>query len=606
MLPKRLLAQLLLAYLVLTALLTVAAGLYASRTARSLYLDRVAAELESIARLGAARVARAPAASRAGVAQAACEELQAAFGVRVTALLATGEVLADSSEDPRLMDNHRDRPEIARALEGAIGRNARYSNTLRQELQYVAVPAVRDREVIGVVRASMPVASLARTLDAVYVRLAVVGALMTLVLGLVSYWASRRILRPLEVVRRGAERFARGEFEHRLPAKGPQEMRELADSLNRMAADLDARIRTILCQQNEHEAMLASMEEGVLAVDQGGRILSLNEACARLLGGSVASLRGYLAHAAIRKPDLLRFIDTALASDRPLDGDLQLLGAPDRRLHAQGTALYDGEGRRTGVLIVLHDMTRVKQLENVRRDFVANVSHELKTPITSIKGFVETLIDEGLADPEHALRFLEIVLRQVNRLEAIIADLLSLSRIERGAEGQTIPLEPAAVADVVRAACEMCEHTAAEKQIAIAVQCPAELRANLNAPLLEQALVNLIDNGVKYSEPGSTVSIEVEPEGEGVKISVRDHGCGIPAQHLPRLFERFYRVDKARSRDLGGTGLGLSIVRHIMLAHGGTVSVESTVGRGSTFMLHLPSRPARTADNADLLDVTKH
>jgi two-component system phosphate regulon sensor histidine kinase PhoR len=382
-------------------------------------------------------------------------------------------------------------------------------------------------------------------------------------------------------------------------------MVERADALNRRAAELDVRIRTILCQQNEREAMLTSMEEGVLAVDRSGRILSLNETCARLLGGSVAALRGSLAHGAVRKPDLLKFIDAALASEQAIDGELQFLGVPDRWLHAHGTALCDADGRRTGALIVLHDMTRLRQLESVRRDFVANVSHELKTPITSIKGFVETLLDERLADTDHALHFLEIVLRQVNRLDAIIADLLCLSRVERGAEGQTIPLEPAAVGDVLRAACEMCEHTAAEKEIALVVECPAGLRACLNAPLLEQAVVNLVDNALKYSEPRSTVRVEAEPEGAGVKISVHDQGCGIPPEHLPRLFERFYRVDKARSRDLGGTGLGLSIVRHIMLAHRGSVSVESTVGRGSTFTLHLPPITAGHDCVADLSEITE-
>ena len=417
----------------------------------------------------------------------------------------------------------------------------------------------------------------------------VAAALMTVLLAVVGFWVSHRTLQPLAQIRAGAARLASGDLEHRLPLSGTEEFALLAECLNRMAEQLHARIRTILSQQNEREAMFASMEEGVLAVDCAGRILSLNETCARLLGREVTQLRGRLVHEVFRKADLLRFIDDVLASPAAVDDHLQFLGQQDRWLNAHGMALYDAEGRQTGALVVLHDVTRLRQLENIRRDFVANVSHELKTPITSIKGFVETLLDEKLEDKENALRFLNIILKQANRLDAIIRDLLSLSRIERGAENQAIPLEPGWLREVVQAAHEMCEKKAADKQIAVAIQCPDDLRANISAPLLEQVVVNLIDNAIKYSEPGSTVAVEAEAEAAEVVLRVRDQGCGIPAKHLGRLFERFYRVDKARSRELGGTGLGLAIVKHIVLAHHGTVGVESTVGKGSTFLVRLPA-----------------
>jgi two-component system phosphate regulon sensor histidine kinase PhoR len=585
MIPKRLLGQLLAAYVALTVVMMLIAGLYAAHIGRALYLERISAELEGAARLAASRIARAEPDRVPDESQAVCQDLAAAYGVRATVTLPTGKVIADSHEDPRMMDNHGDRPEIAAAVAGEIGRSTRWSNTLHADLRYVALPATRQEQMVAVVRAALPLATLAGTLNPVYLRLAAFAAIMTLVLALVSLWVARRVLRPLD-------RFARGELGHRLAVGGPLEMSELAESLNHMAAELDQRIRTILYQQDERQAMLASMEEGVLAVDNSGRIVSLNEACARLLDGSVEALCGRLLHSAVRKPDLLRFVDTALVSEASIEAELQVLGAPDRRLHTHGTALHDHEGRRTGVLVVLHDVTRLRQLETVRRDFVANVSHELKTPITSIKGFVETLIDEGLADKANDLHFLEIVLRQVNRMDAIIADLLALARIERGAEDQSIPLEPGEVRGVLLAAREMCEKKAADKRITIDVECPVDLRAQLNAPLLEQAVVNLIDNAVKYSEPEATVQVEAAREGEGVGIAVRDQGCGIAAQHLGRLFERFYRVDKARSREMGGTGLGLSIVKHIMAAHRGTVTVESAVGKGSTFVLHLPPLPA--------------
>ncbi len=240
---------------------------------------------------------------------------------------------------------------------------------------------------------------------------------------------------------------------------------------------------------------------------------------------------------------------------------------------------------------MLHDVTRLRHLEEVRSDFVANVSHELRTPITSIKGFVETLLDGALEDRDNALRFLHIMLRQVNRLDAIISDLLALSRIEKGTDEQRIELTPEPVAAVLRAAVEMCEKKAADKCIPVELVCPDDLVGQINAALVEQAVINLLDNAIKYSESGATVQISAGREETDLVVRVQDHGCGIEARHLPRLFERFYRVDKARSRNLGGTGLGLAIVRHIALAHRGSVSVQSTVGAGSTFSLRLPLSP---------------
>ena len=241
-----------------------------------------------------------------------------------------------------------------------------------------------------------------------------------------------------------------------------------------------------------------------------------------------------------------------------------------------------------GALIVLNDVTRIRRLENVRREFVANVSHEIKTPITAIKGFVETLRDGAVGNPEDAERFLGIIENHAERLEAIIEDLLSLSRIEREAERGKIALVEGQVQDVVQMAVQVCEMSARAKEIKIECSCDKDIASKINGPLLEQAMVNLLDNAIKYSAKGSTIWVEASQTAEDIEIDVRDQGCGIEKEHLPRLFERFYRVDKARSRQLGGTGLGLAIVKHITQAHGGQVSVESIPGKGSTFSIRLP------------------
>ncbi|MDY7001541.1 MAG: ATP-binding protein, partial [Thermodesulfobacteriota bacterium] len=263
----------------------------------------------------------------------------------------------------------------------------------------------------------------------------------------------------------------------------------------------------------------------------------------------------------------------------------------ERFLHGHGTTLKDAKGERIGALIVLNDVTRLRKLENIRRDFVANVSHEIKTPITAIKGFVETLEHGGVEKPEDAERFLGIIKKHVDRLEALVEDILTFSRVERETEEEKAVLSEHLVRDVLQSALQACELAAKAKDIRFEMACGENMLAKMEAGLLEQALVNLLDNAVKYSGEASVVRVEAEQTGSETIIRVVDQGCGIEKRHLPRLFERFYRVDKARSREKGGTGLGLAIVKHIVQAHDGRVEVESLPGKGSTFSLHLPRDP---------------
>ncbi len=257
-------------------------------------------------------------------------------------------------------------------------------------------------------------------------------------------------------------------------------------------------------------------------------------------------------------------------------------------LQARGAALHDARGRSIGAVVVLNDVTDFRRLEHIRRDFVANVSHELKTPITSIKGFVETLLDGAIHNAEDAERFLQIIAKQADRLDTIIEDLLSLSKIEQGEDSGDITLELGRVKDVVDSAAHDCQQKATERRIHVCTACEEQITARMNPQLLEQAVINLLDNAIKYSEPGSEVQVLASQFYDEVTITVSDRGCGIAAEHLPRIFERFYRVDKARSRKLGGTGLGLAIVKHIVQAHRGHVTVKSTASVGSVFTIHLP------------------
>jgi two-component system phosphate regulon sensor histidine kinase PhoR len=407
-----------------------------------------------------------------------------------------------------------------------------------------------------------------------------------------GYLAISRLTRPVEELARTATSLADGTEGVTLERPESRELASLSAAIAALHGQLVERGLTIGRQGTQQEAVLGSMIEGVLAIDSRQRIVSINATAAELLGLDAAGAAGRPLQDAVDNADLRRFALLAIDCRAPVEDDLLLRGPRDRTLRVRGTALRDvyGEG---GAVIVLNDITDIQRLENVRREFVANVSHELKTPVASIKGFVETLLDGAADDPDDSRRFLRIIARQADRLGAIIEDLLSLSRIEQQEGAGSLPVERVALATVVDNVVADCLPRARDRAIELAGECPPDLDAAVNAPLLEQALINLVDNAIKYSDSGRRIWITVAPgSGAGavthVRLAVRDEGCGIEAEHLPRLFERFYRIDKGRSRKLGGTGLGLSIVKHIALAHGGTVAVESAPGVGSMFTLVLP------------------
>jgi two-component system phosphate regulon sensor histidine kinase PhoR len=382
-------------------------------------------------------------------------------------------------------------------------------------------------------------------------------------------------------LRHAAAQLAAGRVDAPLPATDLAELADITAAFGLLREQLVESGLTIGRQGTQQQAVLGSMIEGVLAIDARQRVLGINRAAADLLDVDLERIIGRPLQEVIRNPDLRRFALLAIDCREPVEDDLVIHGVRDRTIRLRGTALRDTSGDG-GAVIVLNDVTDVQRLENVRRDFVANVSHELKTPVASIKGFVETLLD-GAADDR---RFLEIVARQADRLAAIIEDLLALSRIEQREGAGTLPVEPWPLLTILTTAAEDCRPRAADRSIRLVVDCSPDLTATVNGPLLEQAVINLVDNAIKYSEPGKTVWLAAARD-QSTTIRIRDEGCGIAAEHLPRLFERFYRVDKARSRQQGGTGLGLAIVKHIVQAHGGTVSVESTPGVGTTFTLRL-------------------
>jgi two-component system phosphate regulon sensor histidine kinase PhoR len=517
------------------------------------------------------------------------ESLGGRTPARVTLILPDGTVVGDSEMEYREMGNHRDRPEILSALAGNPGESIRFSNTLKKNMMYVAVPVRHEGRVIGAVRVAMPLTAMNQIFGEVQHQIVLGGLVVLLLAAILSLLVSRRISRPLERIKRGAERFAQGDFSYRLHSIGSIEIGSLAETMNEMAAQLEERLQTLSKERNQREAVLSSMVEGVLAVDTTGHIISMNKAAAQFFNVfQPDTAPGRSIEEVFRNVKLQQFVAEVLEGQETRECELTIENNQSYYLQARGTNLFGMQGRRIGAVVVFNDVSRLRRLENLRRDFVANVSHELKTPITSIKGFVETLLDGAMNQPEEAERFLKIVAKHADRLNCIIEDLLILSRLEQdGKEG--MEMQKSGLCDILNSAVEVCEQRAASKHIEIGVEYSGELTATVNPPLIEQALINLIGNAIKYSADGKKITVSARTEKEGIVLSVQDQGYGIEEKHLERLFERFYRVDKGRSRQEGGTGLGLSIVKHIAQAHGGTVSVQSRYGQGSTFSIFLPA-----------------
>jgi two-component system phosphate regulon sensor histidine kinase PhoR len=586
---------------------------YCSRYFREFYRDQVRDTLSQLAGIAAEQIRTALQTEGPSGVDRLCKRLVGSnvHGTRLTVVAPSGQVLGDSHENPAGMENHLSRPEVSEALRQGDGSSVRFSPTLGTQMMYVALALRELDRPVAVIRISSPLAEIDRAAHSMYVHLLWAGLAIAAGAAILSLFIARRISHPIVGIERVAERFAAGELDLRVPTPASAELAALAGSLNRMAVQLGERITTITAQRNELDAILASMAEGVFAVDNQGCIVSANPAAARLLGLDPAAAQGRHVEEVIRNVDIQQFVRQTLAGVQPPEMDISLPldgvrppngarveGGQDTRdttgwessrsftLH--GAGLTDARGRRTGAVIVLNDMTRLRRLEAIRRDFVANVSHELKTPVTSIQGFVEALVEGGIKDPAQIERYLSIIARHASRLNSIIDDLLTLSRLEEAGERRALSFEVSPIKPVLAEAIDLSGVKADEKRITLELACDDAVEARINPPLLEQAVVNLIDNAIKYSPEGSHVRLEARQDQTQVSMAVTDEGCGIPPEHLPRIFERFYVVDKSRSRKLGGTGLGLAIVKHIAQAHGGRIAVASTPGKGSTFTILLP------------------
>jgi two-component system phosphate regulon sensor histidine kinase PhoR len=565
----------------LVLVVAVGFGLVARRGLEERARERLAVSLEASARLAAALLGDGivePA--RSVEVRARVAEVARAGGVRLTLIARDGRTIADSGGGFEGGESQAERPEVAAALAGGVGRTERSVGAPRRSFLYVAVPVAG-----GVLRVAADTAQIDAEVAALQRALALAGAAGLLLAAALAAGFATLLTRRVQELRGVVKAIAAGDLAQRLPWRSGDELGAIASALDEMAEQLRRRLAQANAEQERLRAVLQGMVEGVLVLDRGGRVILANPRL-RELFGVWGPVEGRPALEVIRRADVEGALEAAARTPEPVSREIQL-GSDGRQLEMHAVR-FPAHGSLLGTVAVFHDVTEIRRLEGIRRDFVANVSHELRTPLTAIRGFAETLRASELA-PEQRRQYLDVILRHADRLTALIEDLLELSRIEGGT--RDLALEPVDVGSLARGLLQDLKPRLDAKRLEGRFHAEPAPRALGDRRALEQVLLNLLDNAIKYSEPGGRIELRVSGSAAGVRIDVSDTGIGIPEPDRARIFERFYRVDKARSRDLGGTGLGLAIVKHLVQAQDGEVFVSSREGEGSTFSVRLPAAP---------------
>lgn len=503
---------------------------------------------------------------------------------RITIIAANGVVIGESDTESKYMQNHSNRAEVKEALSGRIGKSLRLSDTEKKQMLYVAVPTLENNHVKFIIRMAVSLTNIESIEKKffIYIGLATLAGLLSS--SIIAYSFTKRITRPVKEMTIISSQIAGGNYEKRIKPMSNDEIGELAETFNYMAETLQFTINDLSDKKNKLEAILKSMQNGVIAVDNSKRIMLVNPAAVCMFGLKENVVGKHIMEV-IRNAELEDIIQNRQDENREI-----VLNYPEKRVLKVKTALIEGSQdsiKSLGIVVVIQDVTELKKLEQMRTDFVANVSHELKTPLTSIKGFTETLKSGAINDPSASEKFLDIINIETDRLTRLINDILTLSDLEN--RKQNIALDKVNINTVMEEIEDIMTSLSRQKKISLSFDMEKNIPlVSGNCDKVKQLLINLIDNAIKYTPECGKVKVRTFSADKKNYIEVSDTGIGISEEHLPRLFERFYRVDKGRSRALGGTGLGLAIVKHIVMTMNGDIDVKSQLGKGSTFTISIP------------------
>ena len=565
-------------YVLIIALMTGGVSVMAYRIIKNHHIETLTGQLEKLAIVTGHSIQELYARREQASLDRMIKKLGPEIGTRITVIDQNGTVLADSEGDPLGMENHSSRQEVTQALGGQIGVSQRYSTTLKNAMLYVAVPLTQAGSVDGIVRMSCPASDIQHWLSQLKVQIVQIALLVILLAVICSLLVARKLSAPIAKLRRASRQIAEGDFSVRVFVDSRDEVYDFAESFNYMTGKIRELFDEVSLKQGQLKSIIRSLHEGLLVIDHAGRVIMCNESLARMAGFEPGDAPGKFYWELLRVVRLEDIVETFRASGGSSLHEVRLEGKTCLVNVSLITEL-------NALVMTFLDVSEAKNVERMKRDFVVNVSHELRTPLTAIKGFVETLQEESAsADHQH---YLGIIRRHTDRLINIVKDLMLLSSLEHE---QELELEKVNVKGIAEQVKKIYIDRLKEKDLYLNIEAEnGSLIARVDPFKLEQVFINLIDNAIKYTEAGG-ITIRMERSQYGLVISVADTGIGIDAVHLPKLFERFYVVDKSRSRKVGGTGLGLSIVKHIVLLHGGSITVASTPGSGTTFTVTLPAR----------------
>jgi two-component system phosphate regulon sensor histidine kinase PhoR len=512
-------------------------------------------------------------------------ELGKDLKARITIVDLKGEVLADTERIPRELKNHSNRPEIKQAYRGEIGKSIRYSSSIKTKMMYVAVPVLKGDTIIAVLRLALPlsqIGNLSKYIWGIILSSTLTGLIIAFFMSTVF---SRRITKPIEEVAQAAKGIAQGNYDMKIPIRTSGEIKILAESFNHMAENLHKTISELKDGKDKTEAVLGSMAESLIAVDNQCRIIMMNSAAEKLFEIKRNKVLGRHLLEMLRNRELYDLVNDVLTANKSVSQGLKIITSEEKIFRINIVPI--NEEKNSGAVAILRDITDLRKLEKVRTEFVANVSHELKTPLTSISGFVETLLDGAYKSQDHCRYFLGIIKQETDRMTRLINELLYFSRIEKS--GTPLNRTQVDIIEVIMKALSVLQTAINEKRHKVNLELPENIKPILsNEDSLLQIMINLLDNAVKYTPDGGKINIRLEETSDRVSITVADNGVGIADDELDRIFERFYRVDRARSGEIGGTGLGLAMVKHLVKGLEGRITVDSELGKGTAFTVYLP------------------